>query len=349
MKERRDHSLGRTIAAGLLLGVAAYYYRDRYMKPRYSFAGRVVLITGGSRGLGLVLARHWVRAGARVALLARNLEELERASFDLKGHGGDPLIIQCDLRQPEQIRQSISRVIGTMGAIDILVNNAGIIQVGPLEHMTLEDFEEAMAIHFYAPLVANLQVIPHMRQRGGGRIINIASIGGRLALPHLAPYTASKFALAGLSDALRTEVRRDNIYVTTVCPSLLRTGSAPNAQFKGKHELEYAWFSVSSNLPLFSMDPDHAARQILDACQRGKPTLNLSIPAKTAIALNALFPDAAARLTCLVDRILPAMEAEGSNRAHSGWKSRPRWLPSWATTAMDTAADRNNERTGNGS
>ena len=117
----------------------------------------------------------------------------------------------------------------------MLINNAGVIQVGPIEHMTIADFEEAMAVHFRGPLYTMSATIPYMRRQGGGRIVNIASIGGLVAVPHLAPYSASKFALVGLSDALRAELAKNNIQITTVSPGLIRTGSAPNALFKGRH------------------------------------------------------------------------------------------------------------------
>src|SRR5690606_26305399 len=111
---------------------------------------------------------------------------------------------------------------------DVLVNNAGVIQVGPLEHMRLEDFRETMDVHFYAPLVASLAARPYLADRGGGRIVNITSIGGRLAFPHLSAYNASKHAAVGLSESLRAELMKDGILVTTVIPGLMRTGSPRN-------------------------------------------------------------------------------------------------------------------------
>src|SRR5436309_7591109 len=107
--------------------------------------------------------------------------------------------------------------------------------------MTVEDFEETMRVHFWGPLYATLAALPHLRKQDTGRIVNISSIGGRIAVPHLAPYSASKFALAGLSDGLRTELAREGIYVTTVFPGLMRTGSHVNAQFKGKRRAEFTW------------------------------------------------------------------------------------------------------------
>src|SRR5918912_3423887 len=129
--------------------------------------------------------------------------------------------------------------------------------------MTLEDFEQAMAVHFWGPLYATLAVLPQMRARRDGRIVNISSIGGKVSVPHLVPYSASKFALAGLSDGLRAELSKENVIVTTVCPGLMRTGSPRNATFKGKHRDEYAWFSISDALPLTSMSAERAARQII--------------------------------------------------------------------------------------
>src|SRR5436190_6533704 len=141
--------------------------------------------------------------------------------------------------------------------------------------MTVKDFEDALAIHLFAPLFCTLAVLPHMRRARQGRIVNIASVGGKIAVPHLLPYCASKFALVGLSDGLRAELRRHHILVTTVCPGLMRTGSPPHASFKGQHRREYAWFAISDSLPLLSMSAERAARRILTACRRGAPRVVL--------------------------------------------------------------------------
>src|SRR5437667_3010629 len=179
---------------------------------RYPLPDKVVLITGGSRGLGLVLARHVCARGGNVALIARDPDELARAKADLASRGGTVLTIECDLLDAAQIQSAVQQIIDRFGKIDILINNAGIIEVGPLEHMTREDFERAMRLHFWAPFELISQIVPEMRIWGGGRIVNISSIGGKVAVPHLAPYSASKFALTGFSDALRAELARDNIH-----------------------------------------------------------------------------------------------------------------------------------------
>ncbi|HTL17874.1 MAG TPA: SDR family oxidoreductase, partial [Patescibacteria group bacterium] len=228
--------------AGLLFGTACgLNLAAQRKRSRFSFSGRSVVITGGSRGLGLVLARQLAQRGARISLLARDPEELKRAEAQVIASGGEVLTVACDVRRQEEVDAAIEKVVDKFGAVDVLINNAGIIQVGPLDHMTVKDFEDAMAIHLYAPLFCSLAVIPHMRRSGEGRIVNISSVGGKIAVPHLLPYCASKFALTGLSEGLRTELRTENIFVTTVCPGLMRTGSPRNARFKGKHKLEYAW------------------------------------------------------------------------------------------------------------
>ena len=111
------------------------------------------------------------------------------------------------------------------GQIDVLINNAGVIQTGPLENMIIEDFENAMKIHFWAPLYTMLSVIPDMKARRVGRIVNIASVGGKVSVPHIVPYSASKFALVGLSSGFRHEMKKYGIKVTTINPGLTRSGS----------------------------------------------------------------------------------------------------------------------------
>jgi NAD(P)-dependent dehydrogenase (short-subunit alcohol dehydrogenase family) len=253
------------------------------------------------------------------------------------------LTIQCDLLDSGQIQSAIRQTIDRFGKIDILVNNAGIIEVGPLEHMTREDFERSMAVHFWAPYELISEVVPEMRTWGGGRIVNICSIGGKVAVPHLAPYSASKFALTGFSDGIRAELARDNIYVTTVAPGMMRTGSHVNAKFKGKHDSEFAWFAVSAAAPLISMNAERAARKILAACRRGQPSLTLTYAARTAILGNALFPNLTGYAMKIVNRFLPkAAGKDAGNQSRTGSETR-RLLPAWMTRFADRATLRNNE------
>ena len=308
----------------------------------YPLRDKVVVITGGSRGLGLVLARYVCARGGNVALIARDPEELVRAKADLAPHSSVVLTIECDLLDSEQIRSAVRRIIDRFGKIDILINNAGIIEVGPLEHLRPEDFDRAMRLHFWAPFELISQIVPEMRIWGGGRIVNISSIGGKIAVPHMASYSASKFALTGLSDAVRAELARDNIHVTTVAPGMMRTGSHVNAKFKGKHDKEFAWFAASAGAPLLSMNANRAARKILAACRRGQPSLTLTFAARAAILGNALFPNLTGYAMKFANRLLPGAGGEEGNESQAGSQLR-RLTPERLTKLADRATEKNNE------
>jgi NAD(P)-dependent dehydrogenase (short-subunit alcohol dehydrogenase family) len=333
----------RFLLIALVLVFAAWLTLRIIRTLHFSLKNKVALITGGSRGLGLVLARQICAAGGKVALLARDNEELIRAKTDLAGRGGRVITIQCDLLDSGQIQSVIRQTIDRFGKIDILINNAGIIEVGPLEHMTREDFERSMAVHFWAPYALISEVVPEMRTRGGGRIVNISSIGGKIAVPHLAAYSASKFALTGFSDAIRAELALDKIYVTTVAPGMMRTGSHVNAKFKGRHDSEFAWFAASSGAPLISINAERAARKILAACRRGQPSLTLTYAARTAIVGNALFPNLTGYAMKIVNRFLPkAADKNEGDESRAGSETR-RLVPPWMTRLADRATLRNNE------
>src|SRR5437899_12185340 len=327
--------------AGALLFVAWIIARI-IRTARYPLHDKVVLITGGSRGLGLVLARHVCARGGNVALIARDPDELARAKADLAPRGGKVLTIECDLLDTGKIQSAVHQIIDRLGKIDILINNAGIIEVGPLEHMRPEDFERAMQLHFWAPFELISRVVPEMRIWGGGRIVNISSIGGKVAVPHLAPYSASKFALTGFSDAIRAELARDNIHVTTIAPGMMRTGSHVNAKFKGKHDREFAWFAASAGAPLISMNADRAARKILAACRRGQPSLTLTFAARLQVVANALFPNLTGYVMKIVNQFLPGKSEQDGNQSRAGSQLR-RLAPEWMTRLADRATKKNNE------
>jgi short-subunit dehydrogenase len=292
--------------------------------PSFSYRDKVALITGGSRGLGLEIARQICARGGKVALIARDAEELARAKTELDRFATEVLTIQCDLLETAQIQSAVQQTLQRFGKIDILINSAGTIEIGPLAHMQLKDFERAMRLHFWAPYILQLLIVPLMRAKGGGRIVNISSIGGRIAVPHMAAYSASKFALVGFSDAIRPELAQDNIYVTTVTPGLMRTGSQVHAKFKGDHAAEYRWFDWSRKIPFASISVERAARKTLNACRRGKPALIMPLSAYFIIAANALFPNLTARVMKMFNRSLPPRVSQSGNEAKSGAEVRPR-------------------------
>jgi NAD(P)-dependent dehydrogenase (short-subunit alcohol dehydrogenase family) len=289
---------------------------------RFSYRDKVALITGGSRGLGLIIARLICERGGKVALLARDPQELARAKSDLDSRPDETLTIQCDLLDRAQIQSAVRETLAHFGRIDILINNAGIIEVGPLEHMKREDFERSMGVHFWGPFELMMEIVPEMRRRGGGRVVNISSIGGKIAVPHMAPYTSSKFALVGLSDALRAELARENIFVTTVTPGLMRTGSEVHAKFKGDHAAEFESFTGANKLPFASISAERAAKKILAACARGRPALVMPLPARALIIASALFPNITAHAMKIVNKRLPSSVGAAGDEARGGSEMR---------------------------
>jgi len=296
----------------LALGAgAALAVKHRLQRP-YDLHGKVILITGGSRGLGLTLARQLARDGAKLALIARDEQELQLAQTELTATGVKPLTLVCDVTDSDDVLRTVRRVVDHYGRLDVLINNAGIIQVGPIDSMILADYKKAMDVNFWGALHFMLAVRDTMRGQRSGRIVNISSIGGKVAVPHLLPYITSKFALAGLSEGWRTELRKDGILVTTICPGLMRTGSAKHTDIKGRHLQEYRWFATLDNLPGLSVTPEHAARIIIDALRRGKGEVVIGLPYQALAVFHGLFPSQTSNIMALANRILPARGGIGT-------------------------------------
>ena len=333
------------LLAGALVG-ATVASRALRRRKRLDFAGKSVLIAGGSRGLGLLIARELATEGAQLTLLARTAADLEVAERELAGGGAEVLVVPCDIRDRQAAQTAVELAAARWGRVDVLFNVAGVIQTGPVEHMGLGDFEDALATHMWGPLYTMFAAIPHMKQQGGGRIVNIASIGGKVAVPHLLPYCTSKFALVGLSDGMRAELAKDRIYVTTVCPGLMRTGSIYNVWLKGQHEAELAWFSALDSLYVSSIDAGRAAHQVVEACRYGDAQLIITIQANTIARLAPLFPRLTAQAMALFNQLLPGPTGEQGDQALTGWESRSEWAPSALTRSSDRAAEENNQLRG---
>jgi len=329
-------------AAGLLLATAV----SKGLRRRRSIAlnGRIALVTGGSRGLGLLVASELGREGMKIVLAARDAASLDRAREMLLAEGTEVSTLVADLSKKDDAERIVADTIRRHGALDLLVNNAGTIKVGPVEHMTVADFDEAMAVHFWGPLHTIRAAVPQMRAQGGGRIVNISSIGGRVGVPHLVPYCASKFALTGLSTSMAAELAASGIAVTTVCPGLMRTGSFFNAWFKGQHRREFAWFAIADSAPVLSIDGRRAAAQVVDAARHGDAELVISWPARLAILASAALPRTMAAAMAFSNRLLPSPAESRQTASWRGWQSTSRWAPSVLTRLSERPAAENNQR-----
>jgi short-subunit dehydrogenase len=326
-------------AAATLAGTALY----RRACPRFSLKGKVVFITGGSRGLGLALAEEFARHGAHIAICARDQEELDRARPMIEAQGATRVSTYvCDVSDREQVESTVRRIQSDFGAIDVLVNNAGVIGVGPIENQTLGDFEEAMKINFWSQVYATLAVLPGMRQRGEARVVNITSIGGKVPVPHLLPYCCSKFAAVGFSEGLRAELAKTDVKVVTVAPGLMRTGSHLNADFKGKHSQEFTWFSLSGTNPMTSISVSRAARQIVDATIRGQAELIITWQAELLARIHGMAPGLTTEILGIVNRTLPS--AGESKEKRRGKESQNIVTKSPLTALGEIAANRYNQK-----
>jgi len=307
---------------------------------RFALDGKTVVITGGARGLGLAIAREAARRGAKLGLLARSAEELRVAHAEFATAGVAVSTAVCDVRDAAAVATTLGTFERELGPIDALFNVAGVISVGPLGALTLDDYRDAIETNFLGAVYAIEAVRPSMQARRSGRIVNITSLGGKVGIPHMLPYCASKYALIGYSSALRAELKRDGIGVVSIVPGLMRTGSPPHATFAGQPRKEYVTFALSDSLPFLSVDVKYAARLIVDACERGTAEKIVGWQAKVAIAAATVAPRAVENVLGLVNRFLPG---PGTGEHRSGFASESRVTQSFLTALGRRATVEQNE------
>ncbi len=323
------------VASGLVaVGAAAL----RRLRPVPALDGEVVVITGGSRGLGLALGREFGRRGCRLAICARDGDRLNEAANLLRREGFEVFAQPCDVGDRAAVEEFLEATEKRLGPIDILVNNAGMIQVGPIESLTTEDFEDARRTMFDGILYTTFWTLPRMFERGGGRIVNITSIAGRLAVPHLLPYVSAKFAAVGFSEGLRAELGGTGVSVTTIVPGLMRTGSHLNGEFAGRVEEEARWFSLSASLPGVSMDAGRAARQIVDAIARREPVRTITLPATVVARLHGVAPGVTVRILTLADRLILPRRTASPTRQRGAMALEEQGRAVHALTALGRSA-----------
>ncbi|HEU4634775.1 MAG TPA: SDR family oxidoreductase [Edaphobacter sp.] len=321
---KRSHLLS-VLTGAAAVTAAAIRLRDqgRQRRRQRGCEDRIVLVTGGSRGLGFAIAERFAREGNRLVLTARKVHELYEARNILLQHGAitspeDALLIPADLTDKAQAAALIEHAIQHFGRIDVLINNAGIMEVGPVENQPLEAYERAMSTNFFAALYVTQAALPHMLHRDPARpaaIVNICSVGGKIAVPHMLPYTASKFALVGFSEGLHAELRQKGIRVTTVCPGLMRTGGHQHAKFVGNEKKEQRWFDIAATTPVLAASVKRAANQIYSAVRQGRAEIIITPQAWLAARAAAVAPESVQCLTSLINEfVLPAPVNSGSQR-----------------------------------
>ena len=337
----------RLLKPSLYVG-AALVSREAVLRRRdRSIAGQRVLITGGSRGLGLALARQLLDEGCRVAICARDTGELEAARKELAQRAGPDavLAIECDVTDRVDVDRMVAEVTASFGGIDILINNAGLVVVSPAQLTTEEDIQRALDLMLWHLVHTAFAVVPQMRERGEGQIVNVTSFGGKLAVPHLLAYSTAKFAAVGFSSGLATELRKHGVHVTTVCPSEIQTGSHTKVLFKGRRDEEYRWFALGAAAP-WTQTADRAAARIIQGIRRREVDVTFPWTVRLAVAANGISPSWTTAALRLADKALPSPEG-GDTGIETGAQVEARKSSRiWdaATTQARDAAERHNNK-----
>lgn len=309
------------LAMGVTVAIGALSVARR---DRDDLSGEVAIVTGASRGLGLLLARELARHSVKLVICARDADALERAAGELRASGAEVVTVPCDLTDEASPQMLVDTATGRFGRLDIVVSNAGIIRVGPVETTQPGDYEKALTTMALAPVRLALAALPVMRRQRHGRIVTITSIGGKISVPHLLPYSMAKFAAVGFSEGLRAELDGSPVAVTTVVPGLMRTGSHVQARFagqpaNGQPAKEFTWFALGASLPLISMDAERAARQIIEAVRARRPEIILTPAGQVAARTAAIAPGLTSGVLHMVNRlVLPSAAGQGGHAATGG-------------------------------
>ncbi len=257
--------------------------------------GAAVLITGASAGIGKAAALAFGRERARLLLAARRRDRLEEVAAQVRALGGNAVVAQIDVADRRQVQSAVDSAVSAFGRLDILINNAGIGYFGLLEDTPIEAVEALWAVNVMGTIYATQAVIPLMRKQGGGHIINIASVAGKRGNPGNSIYCATKFAMVGMSEALRVELHGSGIEVSVICP--ITTGTeffeASSVRSKRYHP---------PTGPMQSAEK--VARAIIRCARRPRPEVILFPPARILILINALSPRLADRILLRFRRTL---------------------------------------------
>jgi short-subunit dehydrogenase len=279
-----------------------------HLQGRHYLHKKVILITGGSKGLGLALARQLVEEHCHIALCARDEHELKKAQKDIDVKHSTISLHPCDVADFQQVEGMVKDIENRFGHIDLLINNAGIIMVGPMETFNHDDYEKAMDVMYWGIVNTTMAVLPLMKLRSQGHIVNITSVGGKVSIPHLLPYSASKFAAIGFSEGCSAELRKNNITVATIIPGLMRTGSYVNALFQKDNQKEFKLFSILSTAPLLTVSAQDAAKSIINAIKDKKTRKIIGFQAWLLIEMNHFFPRLTMKAFAKITRHLPGEE-----------------------------------------
>ena len=254
------------------------------------FRETVGIVTGASSGIGAQLARDLAARGMRVALLARRADRLGAVATEIRSAGGEAAVEVCDVAERASVERAVGTVVERWGRVDLLVNNAGYGRHVLFKDHDVADIERMMRTNYLGAVYATKAVLPAMRGRGRGWVVNVSSVAGKLGQPDEAAYSASKFAVAGLSEALSYELAPLGIHVMTVYPALIRT--------------EMFTPEVMGRMPTGAtrsfVEPVVLSRDVLHALARGRHEVTVPRWVAVAYVMRALFPRFHRRMTARI-------------------------------------------------
>jgi NAD(P)-dependent dehydrogenase (short-subunit alcohol dehydrogenase family) len=214
---------------------------------RSFFRGRTMLVAGASSGIGYDVASVLAGLGVRMALLARRRSTLEQLASLIRDQGGDAIVLVADVASAEEVRDAVARALDEFGHLDILVNSAGILEPGPVSTMDPQVLQRMLNVNLLGTLHCLQAVVPSMSKAGSGNIVNIGSLAGRRGMPPLGGYCATKFALVGLTEALRVELFGSGIRVSLVMPGIV---DAPMVRADSEHAHKRPFPELMPGMPV---------------------------------------------------------------------------------------------------
>ncbi|MDQ6747746.1 MAG: SDR family NAD(P)-dependent oxidoreductase [Candidatus Dormibacteraeota bacterium] len=244
-------------------------------------AGARVLVTGASRGIGAATATELARRGANLAVAARTREALEEVARECRDLGAEVHVIIADMAEEAQVRAMVAEADAVLGGVDVLVNNAGLGLADPVAEIKPADLRYVFEVNVMAPHVATLAALPGMLSRRRGRIINVGSVASHISTPNLGGYSATKFALKALTDALRMELQGTGVGATLICPGPIATDFVVNS----KGEVEGRLPTKPLGAPAVDV-----ARAVARAISRGSAELFIPAYYQAVVGANSIAP-----------------------------------------------------------
>jgi short-subunit dehydrogenase len=243
--------------------------------------GATAIVTGASSGIGRETALEFARHGANVVLAARREDSLRALADEVRRYGVDALVVPADVARRENIERVVQAALDTFGRIDVLVNNAGFGFSGTIEETSERDMRELMDVNYMGAFLATKAVLPHMRARRSGHIVNVSSVVGKMSFPFHGAYSATKFALIAMTESLRGELAGSGVTATVVLPASTRT------EFFDVQRTNDGHVSAPTGP---QQDADQVARAIVRSVFKPTPEVNMVRPFRIAYGLSAFFP-----------------------------------------------------------